>query len=38
MLFDPVNGGYVNVGAHRERARVSAPCGPDIDPTDIPNR
>lgn len=38
MLFDPVNGGYVNVGVHRERVRVSAPCDLDIDLTGILNR
>ncbi|QUX30012.1 hypothetical protein KGD83_05510 [Nocardiopsis akebiae] len=36
--LDPVNSGYVNAGVHRERVRVSAPCGLDIDLTDVRDR
>jgi hypothetical protein len=38
VLFDPVNSGYVNVGVHRRRAWVGAPCDLDIGPTGILNR
>jgi hypothetical protein len=38
VLFDPVDSRYVNVGVHRRRVRVSAPCDLDIDLTDILNR
>jgi Uma2 family endonuclease len=35
--LDPVNERYTNVGVHRERLKVSAPCDLDIDLTRLPH-